>query len=91
VALHGSPDALAPEMFSDRIATGAIGANLDVGILCESPLAAAVTHLEENLLKRTLAQTNWNKSRSARMLGLSRQGLIKKIKRYGIVKNETPR
>jgi transcriptional regulator with GAF, ATPase, and Fis domain len=84
VALHGSPDALAPDMFSDRIATGAVNANIDIGVLCESPLAAAVTHLEENLLKRTLAQTNWNKSQSARRLGLSRQGLIKKIKRYGI-------
>jgi transcriptional regulator with PAS, ATPase and Fis domain len=89
MALHGSPDALAPDMFSDRIATGAVDAHLDVGVLCESPLAAAVTHLEENLLKRTLAQTNWNKSQSARRLGLSRQGLIKKIKRYGIVKGET--
>src|SRR5205814_2205975 len=70
MALHGSPDALAPEMFSDRIATGAVDANLDVGVLCESPLAAAVTHLEANLLKRTLAQTNWNKSQTARRLGL---------------------
>jgi DNA-binding NtrC family response regulator len=87
VALHGAPDALAPDMFSDRITTGAVNANLDVCVLCESPLAAAVTHLEENLLKRTLAQTNWNKSQSARRLGLSRQGLIKKIKRYGIVRS----
>jgi two-component system NtrC family response regulator len=63
-------------------------ASIDVGVLCESPLAAAVTHLEENLLKRTLAQTNWNKSQTARRLGLSRQGLIKKIKRYGIQRGE---
>ncbi len=88
LALHGTPDALASDMFSDRIASGAVNANLDVGVLCESPLAAAVTHLEQNLLKRTLAQTNWNKSQSARKLGLSRQGLIKKIKRYGIVRHE---
>ncbi|HET6348465.1 MAG TPA: sigma-54 dependent transcriptional regulator [Candidatus Krumholzibacteria bacterium] len=90
VALHGAPDALAPDMFSDRIATGAVGDNLDIGVLCEAPLAAAVTHLEENLLKRMLAQTNWNKSQSARNLGLSRQGLIKKIKRYGITRGERP-
>ena len=49
-----------------------------------SPLARAVSHLEENLLKRTLAETNWNKSRTARRLGISRQGLVKKIKRYGL-------
>ncbi|MBI4720752.1 MAG: hypothetical protein HY770_05955, partial [Chitinivibrionia bacterium] len=32
-----------------------------------------------------LSRTNWNKSRTARELGLSRQGLLKKIKRYGLV------
>ena len=83
-ALNASPERLTPDMLSDRIATEAAGATLDVSVLCESPLAHAVSHLEENLLKRALAQTNWNKSKSARRLGLSRQGLLKKIKRYGI-------
>ena len=34
--------------------------------------------------RRTLADANWNKSRAARILGLSRLGLQKKIDRYGI-------
>jgi DNA-binding NtrC family response regulator len=55
-----------------------------VKILCDAPLARAVSYLEENLLKKTLIQTNWNKSQTARQLGLSRQGLLNKIKRYGI-------
>jgi DNA-binding NtrC family response regulator len=83
-ALNASLDRLTPDMLSERIVTEAAGAFLDVSVLCEAPLAHAVSHLEENLLKRTLAQTNWNKSKSARRLGLSRQGLLKKIKRYGI-------
>jgi two-component system, NtrC family, response regulator HupR/HoxA len=83
-ALYGSPACLAPGMLSERVVTAAVDATLDVSVLCESPLASAVSHLEENLLKRTLAQTNWNKSQTARRLGLSRQGVIKKIKRYGI-------
>jgi len=83
-ALNSSPERLTPDMLSERIATEAAGAALDVSVLCEAPLAHAVSHLEKNLLKRTLAQTNWNKSKSARRLGLSRQGLLKKIKRYGI-------
>lgn len=86
-ALHGSPRCLTPDMLSDRIASDAIGAALDVSILYEAPLANAVTHLEVNLLKKTLVQTNWNKSQTARRLGLSRQGLLKKIKRYGIGRN----
>ncbi|HEU4365864.1 MAG TPA: sigma-54 dependent transcriptional regulator [Candidatus Krumholzibacteria bacterium] len=84
VALHASPVALTPDMLSSRIVEVALAATLDVAVLCEAPLARAVSHLEENLLKRTLAETNWNKSKTARRLGLSRQGLIKKIKRYGI-------
>jgi DNA-binding NtrC family response regulator len=76
-------------MLSERIAGAVAEAALDVAMLCESPLASAVSLLEENLLKKTLAQTNWNKSQSARRLGLSRQGLIKKIKRYGIERGET--
>jgi transcriptional regulator with GAF, ATPase, and Fis domain len=84
VALHAAPGLLSPDMLSARIVEEAAAAALDVGILCEAPLARAVSHLEENLLKRTLNETNWNKSKSARRLGLSRQGLIKKIRRYGI-------
>ena len=83
-ALHGSPRKLSLDMLSDRIACAGASASLDVSILHESPLANAVSHLEENLLKKTLAQTNWNKSQTARRLGLSRQGVLKKIKRYGI-------
>ncbi len=83
-ALYGAPAELTPDMLSTRIVSEAVDATLDVGVLCESPLANAVSHLEVNLLRRTLAQTNWNKSQTARRLGLSRQGLLKKIKRYGI-------
>jgi len=86
VALHAAPDLLTPDMLSARIAEEAAAVTLDVDVLCEAPLARAVSHLEANLLKRTLEETNWNKSKSARRLGLSRQGLIKKIKRYGIAR-----
>ncbi|MCK5617991.1 MAG: hypothetical protein KAJ17_01250, partial [Candidatus Krumholzibacteria bacterium] len=50
----------------------------------DAPLARAVSYLEENRLKTALIQANWNKSQTARNLGLSRQGLLKKIERYGI-------
>jgi DNA-binding NtrC family response regulator len=47
-------------------------------------LRAVVGEVESELIGRTLAETNWNKSRAARLLGLSRLGLQKKIDRYGI-------
>ena len=83
-ALHPALRALTADMLSDRITNGAAEGALDVAVLHEAPLSSAVSHLEVNLLKKTLVRTNWNKSRSARELGLSRQGLLKKIKRYGI-------
>jgi DNA-binding protein Fis len=39
---------------------------------------------ERHLIKTTLEATQGNKSEAARMLGLSREGLRKKMKRYGI-------
>lgn len=45
-------------------------------------LDQAVQQLEIRMIKQALEQCNGNKSQAARQLGLSRQGLIKKIDRY---------
>ena len=47
-------------------------------------LHAETRALEERRLLETLERVHWNKSRAARALGLSRQGLLKKLKRYGL-------
>jgi two-component system response regulator HupR/HoxA len=47
-------------------------------------LHAETRALEERRLRETLDRTRWNKSRAARVLGLSRQGLLKKLRRYGL-------
>lgn len=44
----------------------------------------AVEQFDRDLIKKTLEDNNQNVSRAAIKLGLSRYGLIKKIKRYGI-------
>ncbi|MDQ2919775.1 MAG: hypothetical protein M3R10_07870, partial [Verrucomicrobiota bacterium] len=44
----------------------------------------AVEEFDRNLIKKTLAENNQNVSRTANQLGMSRNGLIKKIRRYGI-------
>jgi transcriptional regulator with GAF, ATPase, and Fis domain len=41
-------------------------------------------HVEEDHIVRVLRYTNWNKSDAARILGITRQTLDNKIKRYGI-------
>lgn len=84
VALYGVKTRTTPDMFSRRLTEEVSDTRLDLKVFYDAPLSRAVSYLEENLLKKTLIQTNWNKSQTARQLGLSRQGLLKKIKRYGI-------
>ena len=49
-------------------------------------LEAAVTDLEMQMIKGALARHNWNISRVANELGLTRRGLYLKLSRYGIEK-----
>jgi two-component system response regulator HupR/HoxA len=88
VALYPDYHDIAPAMLSSRITRRCSDEPFDVRLLNDGPLPQAVGYLEESLLRKTLEQTNWNKSKSARKLGLSRQGLLKKIKRYGIVREK---
>jgi transcriptional regulator with PAS, ATPase and Fis domain len=85
--LHPRAAGIEPHMLSDRITQRPVSETVDVHLLYDSPLPRAVGYLEESLVRKTLASTNWNKTQTARRLGLSRQGLLKKIKRYGIEKD----
>jgi DNA-binding NtrC family response regulator len=49
-------------------------------------LEDAVSELEMQLIKASLARNNWNISRVAGELGLTRRGLYLKLARYGIEK-----
>jgi two-component system response regulator HupR/HoxA len=50
-------------------------------------LEEAVTELEMQMIKAALARHNWNISRVAGELGLTRRGLYMKLARYGIEKS----
>jgi DNA-binding NtrC family response regulator len=43
-----------------------------------------VTVLEIQMIRDAMAQTDSDRRRAARLLGLSHQGLINKLKRYGL-------
>src|SRR5262249_9438274 len=45
---------------------------------------AEIRALEEQRLREALERAHGNKSRAARSLGLSRQGFLKKLRRYGL-------
>ena len=49
-----------------------------------SDLKASVTELEKRMILGALREHRQNQQQASRSLGLSRQGLIKKMKRYGI-------
>jgi transcriptional regulator with PAS, ATPase and Fis domain len=53
-------------------------------------LHAETRALEERRLSEALERARGNKSRAARLLGLSRQGLLKKLRRYGLVEPTAP-
>jgi two-component system NtrC family response regulator len=77
-------------------AVGVAGARLRVGSehWPDAPFAEAVAEgaglhaetraLEERRLRETLRRTHGNKTQAARALGLSRQGLLKKVRRLGL-------
>ncbi|MFQ5738477.1 MAG: sigma 54-interacting transcriptional regulator [Acidobacteriota bacterium] len=69
----GSPDRL--PRISDRIPKK--------GSMKEM-VASLVEELERQLINEALEKSNRNQQQAARVLGLSRQGLIKKMKRYGM-------
>jgi transcriptional regulator with GAF, ATPase, and Fis domain len=81
LALGGDP--LGPEDFSPAIRSATpspAGPGGDAGL----GLKDRVEALERDLLVQALEESKHNQSRAARLLGLSRFGLLKKMKRYGI-------
>jgi len=95
-----TPDKLSPELKRSAKPLTAFGdasnvrpiTSFDSGFL---PFAAipqggtldeAVSELEMQMIKSSLARNNWNISRVASELGLTRRGLYLKLSRYGIEK-----
>ena len=52
--------------------------------LQEGTLKEQIGRIERRLLEEALEKNGWNQTRTAEQLGLTRQGLIKKLQRYGI-------
>ncbi|MBF0288793.1 MAG: sigma-54-dependent Fis family transcriptional regulator [SAR324 cluster bacterium] len=56
----------------------------------EALMDLIIPQVERPLLKLTLEQTKWNQNRSAKILGINRNTLRKKIEILGLQKNEEP-
>ncbi|KAF1083105.1 MAG: Response regulator of zinc sigma-54-dependent two-component system [Candidatus Rifleibacterium amylolyticum] len=64
--------------------------NIDniVQIDSSQPLAETINRIEENIILQALHAADWNYSRAAATLGLTRQSLHYKLKKYGISKDQ---
>ena len=85
LALAEPGEQLTRRHFSDRL--GAAVAPLDalpVRDLPDEPLRETVARLEAHLIRRALEREGGRRSETARKLGLTREGLYKKMKRLGI-------
>lgn len=74
---------IAEEDLSEPIRRGG-GSGLPSRLGSARALKDAVAELERQMIMEALHTCQQNQARAAKMLGLSRQGLIKKLKRYGI-------
>lgn len=88
MALAGDAAELGPHLCSAEI-LASTAQDKTIGLVQgDLSLPARVAELEVRLLKQALAEANGNKVRAARLLGITRQGLYKKIQRYRIDEKE---
>jgi DNA-binding NtrC family response regulator len=92
-----TPDHLSPELRKTAKPLGAVSTNdarpialFDRPVMPFANISAgqtldeAVTELEMQMIRASLTRNNWNMTRTAAELGLTRKGLYMKLARYGI-------
>jgi len=87
IVLTGDEKRITVDKLSQRIRD--FGAHSKVkGVRLSGRLKDALEELEKTMIKEGLRRTNWNKSRLAKELGISRAGLIMKVDKYGLDKRK---
>jgi transcriptional regulator with PAS, ATPase and Fis domain len=82
LTLAGGDREIQASYLSEKI-TGTVG-KIDTNQMDGMSLRDAIERMELQMVTRALGDTGGNRSKAARMLGLTRQGLINKIARYKI-------
>ena len=78
-----APESVRPPPVSDRSATLKLSRS-DIEPSAPSRLRSSLDAVEEKAIRDALEATNGNQSAAARMLGIGRHALIKRIESYGI-------
>jgi DNA-binding NtrC family response regulator len=61
------------------------------GVRIEKTLDEILAEVERRVLTEGLRKTRWNKTQLAKLLGISRKGLIAKVQRYQLDRRKDPR
>lgn len=88
VVLAGSDYVDVGDLNLSNLATASDSGIVETNRTQFEPLTLA--ELERRHVQSTLNQTNWNKSRTAKILGIERSTLDRKIRRYGLVQTQDP-
>jgi DNA-binding NtrC family response regulator len=90
IVLSGDEPRVAADLLSQRIRDYGETSKVQ-GVRVAGKLKDALEELEKTMIKEGLRRTNWNKSRLAKELGISRAGLIMKVEKYGLDKRKLMR
>jgi two-component system response regulator HupR/HoxA len=90
LVLSGDDSRIPAELLSQRIRDWGESSKVQ-GVRVAGKLKDAIDELEKTMIKEGLRRTNWNKSRLAKELGISRAGLIMKVDKYGLDKRKIAR
>jgi Nif-specific regulatory protein len=82
LTLAGGQDEIREEHLSEKVRTGAVRVPAADGM--HGTLQEVTLQIEQRMILETLRNTGGNRSQAAKLLGLTRQGLLNKIARYGI-------
>ena len=89
IVLAGDDQVIEAESLSERITT--MPAEGKKASKYSGKLKDAIESLERDLISEGLKNNNWNKSKLAKTLGISRASLISKVEKYGLDKRKAPR
>jgi len=90
LVLSGEEPRIPSELLSQRIRDWGESSKVQ-GVRVAGKLKDALEELEKTMIREGLRRTNWNKSRLAKELGISRAGLIMKVDKYGLDKRKLAR
>ena len=90
IVLTGEDKNIPVDLLSARIRDFGETAKIQ-GARVAGKLKDSLEELEKVMIREGLRRTNWNKSRLAKELGISRAGLIMKVEKYHLDKRKIPR